>query len=152
MARWIEVDMKIDGGCHCGFITYEAEVDPGQVAICHCTDCQTLSGSAFRTVAFTRDGSFKLLSGRLKIYVKTSESGAQREQNFCPECGTSICSAPVGDRSKTYIVRVGTVRQRDQLVPKMQLWCRSSQQWIGDIGAIPTADTQPSFDKKGGLS
>jgi hypothetical protein len=39
--------MKIDGACHCGSITYAAEIDPQTVAICHCTDCQTLSGSAF---------------------------------------------------------------------------------------------------------
>jgi hypothetical protein len=55
--------MKIDGCCHCGYITYEAEIDPEKVMICHCTDCQTLSGSAFRTVALTREGTFKLLSG-----------------------------------------------------------------------------------------
>ena len=36
--------MKIDGGCHCGFITYEAEADPEQTTICHCTDCQMLTG------------------------------------------------------------------------------------------------------------
>jgi hypothetical protein len=42
--------MHIDGACHCGKITYEAEVDPEAVGICHCTDCQTLSGTAFRTV------------------------------------------------------------------------------------------------------
>src|ERR1700730_6936527 len=40
--------MKIDGRCHCGEITFEAEVDPDALHICHCTDCQTLSGSAFR--------------------------------------------------------------------------------------------------------
>src|SRR5689334_18981220 len=39
--------MKIDGRCHCGEITFEAEVDPDALHICHCTDCQTLSGSAF---------------------------------------------------------------------------------------------------------
>ena len=41
--------MKIDGGCHCGYITYSAEIDPEDVGICHCTDCQTLTGTAFRT-------------------------------------------------------------------------------------------------------
>jgi len=76
--------MKIDGCCHCGYITYEAEIDPEKVMICHCTDCQTLSGSAFRTVALTREGTFKLLSGELKIYVKTGENGAKRPQSFCP--------------------------------------------------------------------
>jgi hypothetical protein len=67
--------MKIDGRCHCGYITYEAEIDPEKVMICHCIDCQTLSGSAFRTVVFTHEDTFKLLSGELKIYVKTGERG-----------------------------------------------------------------------------
>jgi len=89
--------MKIDGCCHCGYITYEAEIDPEKVMICHCTDCQTLSGSAFRTVALTREGTCKLPSGELKIYVKTGENGAKRPQSFCPECGTPIYSTTVGD-------------------------------------------------------
>src|SRR5438034_7517168 len=112
------MNMKIDGRCHCGYVTYEAEIDPENVLICHCTDCQTLSGSAFRTVALTREDAFKLLSGKPKVYIKTSESGAKRQQSFCPECGTPIYSAAVADGPKVYGVRVGTVRQRDKLVPK----------------------------------
>ena len=45
--------MKIEGGCHCGHIKYEAEVDPAGAGICHCTDCQVFSGSAFRVVVST---------------------------------------------------------------------------------------------------
>ncbi len=59
--------MKVDGGCHCGHITYQAEVDPGKVIVCHCTDCQTLSGSAFRTVVFAAEHTFSFLSGTPKI-------------------------------------------------------------------------------------
>jgi hypothetical protein len=40
--------MKVTGGCHCGHITYEAEVNPATVRVCHCTDCQRLTGTAFR--------------------------------------------------------------------------------------------------------
>ena len=36
--------MKVTGSCHCGQITYEAEVDPETVRVCHCTDCQKLTG------------------------------------------------------------------------------------------------------------
>src|SRR5215471_2540808 len=82
-----DMDMKIDGRCHCARITYEAEIDPEKVLICHCRDCQTLTGSTFRTVALTYEDTFKLLSGELKTYVKTAESGAERQQSFCPECG-----------------------------------------------------------------
>jgi hypothetical protein len=40
--------MKIDGRCHWGFIMYEAEVNSDEVYVCHCTDCQAISGAAFR--------------------------------------------------------------------------------------------------------
>jgi len=59
-------------------IRYEAEVDPSKVVICHCTDCQTLSGSAFPTVVPNYEGSFRLLSGTPRIYIKTAESGGRR--------------------------------------------------------------------------
>jgi hypothetical protein len=69
--------MKIDGACHCGYITYRAEIDPDKVLICHCTDCQTLSGTAYRSVAFAKDGSFELLSGTLKGAVSLMRTGLQ---------------------------------------------------------------------------
>ena len=144
--------MRIDGRCHCGYITYEAEIDPEKVMICHCTDCQTLSGSAFRTVVFTRENTFKLLSGELKIYVKTGESGTQRPQSFCPECGTPIYSSTMGEGPKVHVIRVGTVRQRDQLIPKLQLWCRSSQQWLSGLSSIPKSEKQPVFNKSGAIT
>jgi hypothetical protein len=135
--------MKVEGGCHCGDIAYEAVIDPEKVAICHCTDCQTLSGSAFRTVVPTREGTFTLLSGSLKTYVKVGESGTPRIQSFCPRCGTPIHSSPVGDGPKVHSLRVGTIRQRDRLVPKAQNWCRSSQSWLGGLGSIAKAEKQP---------
>jgi hypothetical protein len=144
--------MKIDGRCHCGYITYEAEIDPEKVMICHCADCQTLSGSAFRTVVFSREDTFRLLSSELKIYVKTGESGTKRPQSFCPECGTPIYSSTVGEGPKVHVIRLGTARQRDQLVPKVQLWCRSSQRWLSDLGSIREIEKQPVFDRRGGVA
>ena len=55
--------MKIDGGCYCGYITYTAEIDPENVGICHCTDCQTFSGSAFRTSVRATKEAFQLSGG-----------------------------------------------------------------------------------------
>jgi hypothetical protein len=141
--------MKIDGRCHCGYITYEADINPEKVMICHCSDCQTLSGSAFRTVVFTHEDTFKLLSGELKIYVKTGESGTKRPQSFCPECGTPIYSSTMGEGPKVHVIRVGTARQRDQLV---QLWCRSSQGWLSDLGSILKIEKQPVFDQRGAVA
>jgi hypothetical protein len=142
--------MKIDGGCHCGSIRFEAEVDPATVVICHCTDCQTFSGSAFRTVVQTTPGTFALLSGAPKVYVKTAESGNRRQQTFCPTCGTPIYSPPVTGDTKVVVLRVGAIHQRDQLLPRDQYWFRSSQAWLPNLSKIKKQDKQPIFDETGG--
>lgn len=134
--------MKIEGGCHCGEIRYEAEIDPETVEICHCTDCQTLSGSAYRTVVPALEGTLKLISGQPKSYIKTAENGSQRAQVFCPNCGTPIYSAAADSGSSFIGIRVGTVRQRDDLQPKAQYWCRSAQSWAMDIRSIKKFETQ----------
>ena len=144
--------MKIDGGCHCGNIKYEAEVDPDKVVICHCTDCQTLSGTAFRTVVPTNAGTFKLLSGAPKVYVKTGESGNKREQTFCSDCGSPIYSGPAGEGTKIVGLRVGTIRQRSELVPKDQFWSRSAQAWLQHLPTTKKREKQPVFDSKGSFS
>ena len=128
--------MKIDGGCHCGNISYEAEIDPDNVGICHCTDCQTLSGTAFRTSVPAAKDTFRLLSGQPKIYVKTAESGARRQQAFCAQCGTPIYSAAVNE-PQTFNLRVGAIRERGELRPKRQQWCRSARDWVMDLSGIP---------------
>jgi len=144
--------MKIDGRCHCGYITYEADIDPDKILICHCTDCQTLSGSAFRVVTYTREDAFRLLSGELTIYVKTAESGNKRPQSFCPECGTPIYATAVGGGPKVYSIRVGSIRQRDQIVPNAQVWFCSAQPWVTHIGPIRKFEKQPPIDQAGKVS
>ena len=134
--------MHVDGRCHCGAITFEAEVDPAAVMICHCTDCQTLSGTAFRTVVPTEAGTFQLLSGALKTYIKVAESGSRRAQTFCPECGTPIYSGAADGSTSVVNIRVGTIRQRDTLPPKAQYWCRSAQGWATNIASTTKCDTQ----------
>jgi hypothetical protein len=134
--------MKIDGACHCGAITYEAGIDPEKVGICHCTDCQTLSASAFRTFVMVPEETFSILSGEPKVYVKTGESGAKRAQAFCAECGSAIYATSVGEGPKVYNIRLGTVRQRAELMPKKQVWFRSALSWLPEIDSIPKVEKQ----------
>ena len=134
--------MKIDGACHCGEIRYEADVDPEKVALCNCTDCQTLSGSAFRVNVFVDDANLRFLSGEAVEYVKTGESGNKRVQAFCRSCGTGLYATSAGEGPRVYGLRVGTSRQRDQLVPKRQAWLRSQPQWLSDLDNVPGTETQ----------
>src|SRR5215469_5994018 len=143
--------MEIDGGCHCGEIRYRAVVNPDDVVICHCTDCQTLSGGAFRTAVPAAEGTFVLLRGVPKRYVKVAESGNRRELGFCGNCGTHLYSAPPDLELRIVVLRGGSIRQRDQLVPKVQYWHRSSQKWLQDLVSIKRNEKQPVFNSKGGF-
>ena len=135
--------MKIDGACHCGFITIEGEADPEKVTICHCTDCQTGGGAAFR-VSIPVAGSTMKMTGQPTGYTKTTaDSGRPRVQAFCPKCGTPIYSTTPGDGVQpSYTVRVGILRQRDQLVPKRQQWMRSARPWTATMGSLPKHEKQ----------
>jgi hypothetical protein len=133
--------MRIDGGCHCGRISFEADIDPEKVGACHCNDCQTLSGSAFTAFVQVTREDFRL-RGQPKVYVKTAESGNRRAQAFCPECGTRLYASAEKD-PQVFNLRLGTVRQRAALAPKFQCWCRSSLPWAMNLSAVRQFPKQP---------
>ena len=139
--------MRVDGSCHCGNIEFDADIDESTVVICHCTDCQTLSGSPFRVTVATPVEAFHLRGGKLQHYVKTSESGDKRLQAFCPLCGTPIYSSV--DMNPTHLfVRLGAIRQRARLRPTAQIWRRSALSWLQDLDAIPGSSEQQALSHK----
>jgi hypothetical protein len=133
--------MKVEGRCHCGQITFDAEIDPNAVRICHCADCQTLTGSVYRVTAPTLGPSFVLRSGTPQIYIKTAESGKKRAHAFCPNCGTPIYATDPHEPD-TYGIRVGTLKQRAELPPTLQIWHRSALPWVSDIRDVPQIERQ----------
>lgn len=134
--------MKVNGSCHCGQITYEAEVDPELVGLCNCTDCQMLTGSAFRISVPAAADSFRILSGSPKAYVKTADSGRRRRHAFCPNCGSPVCASADSDHPASYSLRVGCLAQKAQLPPKRRIWCKSALPWAPNVSSIPGVDGQ----------
>ena len=134
--------MKVHGSCHCGDVTYEAEVDPERVSLCNCTDCQMLTGSAFRVSVQAPSASFRLLSGAPRAYIKMADSGARRRHSFCPRCGTPVHATADADNPPTYSLRVGCLRERALLAPKRRIWCRSALPWSQDVSHVPGIERQ----------
>ncbi len=133
--------MKVEGKCHCGNITYEAQVDPDKVGLCHCSDCQNLTGSAFRVTVQAPAATFVMLSGKPKTYIKTAESGNRRIHAFCPDCGSPVYACAVSE-PPTYSLRLGCLKQRAQLRPQRQIWCDSAMPWLAGLGDLPRMGRQ----------
>ena len=132
--------MKVEGGCHCGAIAYEAEVDPEAARICHCTDCQTLTGSAFRVNVPAPAAGFRLLRGTPKIYIKTADSGAKRAHAFCADCGGPVYAA-APENTTNYSLRVGALKQRALIrKPKQQIFCASALPWSMNLEAVAKSE------------
>ena len=137
--------MNIDGTCLCGQIKFEAIIDPETATICHCTDCQINSGTAFGYVVCAINDSFNLLKGELSFYIKLADSGAKRELAFCGKCGTRIYAKPENGKSGFFGLRVGTIRQRKSLHPTRQVWKKSCLDWVQCIETDQTFETQPKI-------
>jgi hypothetical protein len=134
--------MKVHGACHCGQITYEAEVDPQRVSLCNCSECQMLTGSAFRVSVPAPAATFRLLTGHPKVYVKTADSGTRRRHSFCPNCGTPVCAtADVAD-PPGYSLRIGCLAERATLPPRRRTWCKSALGWAQDVSGVPGREVE----------
>ena len=135
--------MHVDGACHCGAVSFAAEIDPSRVMVCHCTDCQVMSGSPFRAVVAAPIAAF-VLHGQPKSYVKTAQSGNRRAQVFCPECGTPLyATAP--ENPTSVIIRLGCVTQRALLKPAVQIWQHSALPWLSELPSTPGSPEQQAF-------
>lgn len=131
--------MNVHGACHCGEITYQARVDPDRVIICHCTDCQTISGAPYwvNVPASTRHLS---LTGEPQIYEKIGGSGETVGTAFCGTCGTALYSCK-GETPAFVFLRTGAIRERAELIPTVQGFCASAMGWVYDLGVIPVVPT-----------
>lgn len=139
-----ESEMKVNGQCYCGDVTYVAEVDESKVVSCHCTDCQHVSSGPFRTAVMSLPNALTFTGKPATEYVKTAASGNQRAQGFCGVCGSTLYATSVGEGDKIYALRIGAIKEHASLKPKAQIWCQSATPWLKSLSDIPAFETTPN--------
>ena len=129
--------MHVDGQCHCGRVSFEADIDPQAVSICHCTDCQALTGSPFRVTVLCSGNQIRTTGRAPKIYAEAGDNGRVRHQHFCGDCGSPLFTSGEGEQTDNWGIRWGSIRQRALLKPARQIWCRSAVPWLGEVAGLP---------------
>ena len=73
------------GGCACGAVRFEADVDSDDAYLCHCRMCQRATGSL--SIAFKNlpQADVRWLSG-----PDWYESSPIARRSYCRKCGTSL--------------------------------------------------------------
>jgi hypothetical protein len=62
--------------------------------------------------------------------------------NAFPLTSERIYASTVDD-PQMFNLRVGTIRQRAQLPPRIQFWCRSALPWVKELDSVAELPTQP---------
>ena len=133
---------ELTGGCLCGAVRYTLrEGFRLKPYACHCTDCQSRTGTAFSEhMLFTL--SDLDISGELDVGEYRQPSGAQSRIFGCQRCKARIY-ATNDAREGMASLRCGTLDGSAGLVPAAHIWVRSKQPWIGLPENAVTMEEQP---------
>jgi hypothetical protein len=134
-----------EGGCLCGSVRYRAKGKPARASVCHCTDCQRRTGSAFAVVAHFKNDNLEITGGPLSTYeYRSDESHRWIRLEFCPRCGTTVTlTSEQSPGGRT--VSGGTFDDPGWLRIERHVWTRSGVPWmvyppgveIFDKGSLP---------------
>ena len=130
------------GRCQCGAVKYQLTGEPLALGVCHCSECQRQSGSAFGMSLIVPAESFDLVQGELKTFTRKADSGATVECSFCPTCGTRIHHRPAA-MAGTVNIKPGTLDDTSWLSPDIHIWTGSKQPWVPISDEVPCIEGQP---------
>ena len=120
--------LPLRGGCSCGAVRYEIDAVPQAFYLCHCTECQRHTSSAFG-MSLRCDPAKVTITGEMKTISRLSESGTRRFGDFCPECGVRIQHRSENDPGRLNI-KAGTLDDTSWLVPAGHIWISSKQPYV----------------------
>lgn len=121
-----------EGGCSCGHVRYRLKSDPLIVHGCHCSLCQTQTGSAFVINALIESDRVEILKGDIEVIETPSPSGSGQMIARCPKCRVAVWSnynmfIP-GDRVR--FVRVGSLDNPNRCPPDVHIYTSTKLDWV----------------------
>ena len=132
------VPLPLTGGCLCGACRYELSAAPYFAYVCHCTDCQTQSGSAFNMSMPAPRAALKITKGAPAVFLRPMPGGRISEVNFCGACGSRLFAL---SNPEVAVVRPGTLDDASWVFPAVQNFVRSAHPWA-IIEGVPREETQ----------
>lgn len=122
------IPLPQQGGCACGAVRYRLHEDPVTVYACHCTDCQTETGSAFLLAVIVRASALELTAGATERLTFFLDDGREKGGERCPRCRSPIGGDTGSDGLR--MIEGGTFDDTRWVEPAGHIWTRSAQPWI----------------------
>jgi hypothetical protein len=116
------------GGCQCKSVRYQFTGSPLTCYACHCTDCQTSSGSAFTLSMIVKREDISVIEGEVAIN-RFNHNGTDVQRHHCAKCGTGLWFS-AAQMPEVVALKPGTLDDTNWFKPVAHLWLRSAQPWV----------------------
>ncbi len=120
--------MEAAGGCLCGALRYRFDTEAViAVANCHCTDCQSATGSGMATIIILPTDALHF-EGEPRLYTVVGSAGSHVSRGFCDNCGSPVISFVEEDPSSRFI-KAGSLDDASWVRVTTSFWVDSAQPW-----------------------
>ena len=126
------------GGCNCGAVRYESSAEPVFAGHCQCRHCQRASGVGHTSVIGVPLDALTI-TGEVKYFDYTADSGNIASHGFCPNCGSQLLGKSSGMPGAIGI-KVGSLDDSSWFRPGMTIFTARAQPWDlvePDLPAFP---------------
>ncbi len=118
---------KLTGGCACGAVRYETAAEPEFSFSCHCRKCQRATGAGHAS-AFALPVDAVNISGEIREYRGSSDTGADTYSAFCPTCGSPLTSRTERFPERLYF-HAATLDDPSVFQPTFVVFPEAAQPW-----------------------
>mgnify|MGYP001057021959 FL=1 len=125
--------MKHTGGCHCGQITLESNLEPMAIVQCNCQSCRRLTGAISVTTLYGEDEI--QITGNTDCYTHQGGSGGDVTTHFCVRCNTRV-KYFFDIFEGIVLVPIGCFDEVKSFEPKLEIWTDEKLTWLSDNGCF----------------
>jgi hypothetical protein len=129
------------GGCLCGAVRYQITAEPTFAGHCQCRDCQRETGAGHASFMVFPAEAVQL-SGTLRHYESTADSGNRIRRGFCPTCSSSITSHSSG-LPQMIAIPAGSLDDPSVFKPGFVVYTSRGHAWDRIDPALPSFAEMP---------
>jgi hypothetical protein len=134
--------MKVEGGCYCGAVRFEAEGDPLMAVQCHCRECQHISGGGPNYTMAMPEAGFKYTKGAPKQFTR-SDLDNPVTRDFCGDCGAPLLTR-VPAFAGALFLKAGAFDDPKQFgMPQAAIFCTDKQPFHAVPAGVAEFDGMP---------
>jgi hypothetical protein len=134
--------MVMTAACACGALRFRADGEPLVEGLCHCRDCQRLSGAGHVGFIAFPEGATSV-EGETRAYSRTGSSGKTATRYACTRCGGMLLGR-AEIMPGVINLYAGALDDTAQFKPRIAIFTRSRPPWDTSSVGLQCFETLPA--------